>query len=73
MSKRSRRRKRHAAPKGSTRAKGDSEKITPQTDWQELSMLYTSTQTPNLRVHLHYFPGEGEIHVDKVTVEGLYT
>jgi len=47
--------------------------ITPDQLWQEISMLYTSTQSPNLRIHLLYTPGEGEIHIDRVTVEVLYT
>ncbi len=47
--------------------------ITPDQLWQEISMLYTSTQTSNIRVHLLYTPGEGQIQVDSVTVEGLYT
>lgn len=47
--------------------------IVPTQTWQEISMLYTSTQTPNLRVHLLYTPGEGQILVDNVKVEGLYT
>jgi len=47
--------------------------ISPGTDWEEITMLYTSTQAPDLRVHLLYFPGMGEIHVDRVSVEGLYT
>lgn len=50
-----------------------SRQMTPSDDWQEISMLYTCTQTPHLRIHLLYFPGDGEIHVDKVTVERLYT
>jgi hypothetical protein len=47
--------------------------IVPSSDWQDISILYTGTQTRNLRVHLLYTPGAGEIHVDKVLVEGLYT
>lgn len=50
-----------------------SDSITPTEDWQELSMLYTSTQSPNLRVHLLYSPGAGQIQVDRVVIEGLYT
>jgi hypothetical protein len=47
--------------------------ITPGESWEDISMIYTSTQSPNLRVHLLYSPGEGEIHIDRVVVEGLYT
>jgi hypothetical protein len=47
--------------------------ITPDQSWQEISMLYTSTQSRNLRIHLLYTPGDGQIQVDRVTVEGLYT
>ncbi len=47
--------------------------ITPNQDWHELSMLYTSTHTSNIRVHLLYSPGSGEIHVDRVNVEALHT
>ncbi|MBI3244337.1 MAG: hypothetical protein HYZ49_18820 [Chloroflexi bacterium] len=50
-----------------------SEKVIPQGEWQDISMLYTSTQTPHLRIHLLYFPGSGAIHVDKITVEKLHT
>jgi hypothetical protein len=49
------------------------EPVTPSQDWQELSMLYTSTQSSNLRVHLLYTPGAGQIYVDRVRVERLYT
>jgi hypothetical protein len=49
------------------------EPIVPSSDWQELSMLYTSTQTSNLRLHVLYTPGAGEIHVDSIKVEKLHT
>ncbi len=47
------------------------DEITPSTEWKELSLLYTATRTKSLRIHLRYFPGSGEIHVDKVTVEKI--
>lgn len=47
--------------------------ITPSESWEDISMVYTSTQSPDLRVHLLYSPGEGEIHIDRVVVEVLYT
>lgn len=50
-----------------------SEEITPKKDWQELSVLYTCRRAPNLRIHLLYTPGTGEIQVDKVLVEKLHT
>lgn len=50
-----------------------SAELTPPCQWQELSMLYTSTQSPNLRVHLLYTPGDGAIQVDRVTAEILHS
>ena len=47
--------------------------ITPEQSWHEISMIYTSTQSSHLRVHLLYTPGQGQIHVDRVIVEKLYT
>ncbi len=47
--------------------------FTPDQSWQEISMIYTSTNSPHLRIHLLYTPGEGEIQVDRVMVDGLYT
>lgn len=49
------------------------EPVVPTSDWQEISMLFTSTQSRNLRIHLLYTPGVGEIHVDRVIVESLHT
>ncbi|MCK4789699.1 MAG: hypothetical protein KAV87_38520 [Desulfobacteraceae bacterium] len=50
-----------------------SDRITPAEEWQELSILYTATQTSNLRIHLLYHPGAGEILVDSVRVDILHT
>ncbi|MCE7915935.1 MAG: hypothetical protein DYH15_15050 [Nitrosomonas sp. PRO4] len=50
-----------------------SQPITPREQWEEISILYTSTNSPNLRIHLLYTPGDGEIYVDQVKVEGLFT
>ncbi len=47
--------------------------LTPTEDWQETSLLFTSTQSPHLRIHLLYSPGKGEIQIDQVRVESLYT
>ena len=49
------------------------EAMTPDQSWHDISMLFTSTQTSHLRIHLLYTPGEGQIQVDSVKVEGLYT
>ncbi len=50
-----------------------SDEITPSIDRQELSVLYTCRRSPNLRIHLLYAPGAGEIQVDKVLLEKLHT
>jgi hypothetical protein len=50
-----------------------SEVITPTEEWQEVSLIYTSTQSPHLRLHLLYSPGDGEIQVDQVSIEVLFT
>ena len=50
-----------------------SRRVTPGQAWEEISMLYTATDSTSLRVHLLYSPGLGEIQVDKVLIEGLYT
>jgi hypothetical protein len=47
--------------------------LTPTEEWQEVSLFFTSTQSPHLRIHLLYSPGTGEIQVDRVSVETLYT
>lgn len=50
-----------------------SDAITPGQEWEEISIIYTSTQTHHIRVHLLYTPGIGEILVDSVTVDNLFT
>lgn len=49
------------------------ELVTPDEDWQDISMRYTATNSQNLRVHLLYTPGAGQIYVDRVMVHALHT
>jgi hypothetical protein len=49
------------------------EPLVPGSEWQEISMLFTATQSSNLRVHLLFTPGAGRIHVDRVKVEVLHS
>lgn len=49
------------------------EPFTPKSEWEDVSLLYTNTQSPNLRIYLSFYPGAGRILVDKVVVEKLPT
>jgi hypothetical protein len=46
---------------------------TPSTDAQgeNFRMLYTTTDSGWIRIHLHYVPGQGSIEIDKVSVRQL--
>lgn len=44
------------------------EERTPTTEWEDIKLVYTATQTKDLRIHLRYFPGKGTIYVDEVQV-----
>jgi len=56
-------------PEGGTSFKQRcTEQRTPRTDWEVIELVYTATQTNDIRIHLKYFPGPGTIHVDEVRV-----
>ncbi len=58
---------------GSDKFEPNEEGVTPSIEFQEMTLRYGATQTNKLRIHLHYFAGQGIIYVDKVEVFEIQT